>query len=167
MQNGVARRQRADGLQTSSFTYNAAIGAASRAGKWRQGLSLLDEMTDEAELRNDSSVRPTVHTYTALLRACSFAGQWRPAQALLRRMEDDDMPISAAHFGSAIEACAKQRDGSAAEARRLLVEMAGAGVGVAGTSRVGHQRRSGRATHEPMIVEAVALLRLAAALIAW
>ena len=78
---------RADGLQPNSFCYNAAIGAASRAGKWRQAVSLVDEMEEESRVRDDPSVAPTKHTYTAVLKGCAVAGQWRAAQNLLGRMQ--------------------------------------------------------------------------------
>ena len=48
-----------------------ALGAASRSGKWRNAISLLEEMEVESTRRNDPSVMPTVHTYTAVLKACA------------------------------------------------------------------------------------------------
>ena len=111
-------QMKADGLEVDAFAYNAAVTAASRSRRWRQAISMMDEMEEEARRRNDPSVMPTHHTYNSVLRACAEAGQARAAQSLLSRMLRNGVEPSSFHFGNVISACAR-----GGELRRVMMYM--------------------------------------------
>lgn len=62
-------------------SFNAAIEACARAGRWRKGVALLRSM-------RAAGIRPDVRTYAAVLACFRAGGQWESALELLEKMED-------------------------------------------------------------------------------
>lgn len=62
-------------------SFNAAMEACAKAGRWRKGVALLPFM-------RATGIRPDVRTYAAVLACFRAGGQWESALELLEKMED-------------------------------------------------------------------------------
>lgn len=62
-------------------SFNAAMEACARAGRWQKGVALLPFM-------RAAGIRPDIRTYAAVLACFRVGGQWESALELLEKMED-------------------------------------------------------------------------------
>ncbi|GFP92215.1 pentatricopeptide repeat-containing protein at2g41720 [Phtheirospermum japonicum] len=63
-------------------TYNALINAHGRAGQWRWGVNIMNDMLRAA-------IPPSRTTYNNLINACGSSGNWREALKLSKQMTDN------------------------------------------------------------------------------
>ena len=96
--------------------YGMAISACSRAGRWKDGLTLLDEMrqsiTSLNNINSNSSCNSNngcVMAYTAAINGCAQAGQWKVAFQLLDDMihKDHGVTPNVLTFSAVISSCAE------------------------------------------------------------
>jgi pentatricopeptide repeat protein len=131
-------------------SFNSALDACAKEGKWSWALSLLDRMRGlppslqpnlisyntaiDACARQGRShealdlltelkhrgLEPDDVTYNSAMRACGRAGEWRRAMDLLAEMRSRDKQPGLVTYNTAISACAQS--GRADEALALLEE---------------------------------------------
>jgi pentatricopeptide repeat protein len=70
------------------ITYNAAISACEKEGKWQQALALLDQMRDQG-------VTADVITYNAAISACEKGGEISESASLLTRGMEEGLFVEA------------------------------------------------------------------------
>ncbi|KAG6418978.1 hypothetical protein SASPL_121186 [Salvia splendens] len=63
-------------------TYNSLIHAHGRAGQWRWGMNIMEDMLRAA-------IPPSRSTYNNLINACGSSGNWREALKLCKKMTDN------------------------------------------------------------------------------
>ncbi|KAK6149140.1 hypothetical protein DH2020_016665 [Rehmannia glutinosa] len=63
-------------------TYNALINAHGRAGQWRWGVNIMEDMLRAA-------IPPSRSTYNNLINACGSSGNWREALKVCKKMTDN------------------------------------------------------------------------------
>lgn len=63
-------RMRAKGVPPDVYSWNGAISACGRAGKWQQALDLLGDMEKEG-----SDVRPDLFSYNGAIHAVAKTGR--------------------------------------------------------------------------------------------
>ncbi|CAN0357055.1 unnamed protein product, partial [Laminaria digitata] len=63
-------RMRSKGVLPDVYSFNGAISACGRSGKWQQALALLKKME-----REGSDVRPDVFSYNGAINAVAKAGR--------------------------------------------------------------------------------------------
>lgn len=62
------------------WSFNIAMEACAKAGRWRDGVSLLP-------LLRRAGIRPDIHSYAAVFSCLRAGGQWEPAVELLDEIE--------------------------------------------------------------------------------
>ena len=87
------------GIKPDVVSYNAAISACKKGGKWGKALALLEEMHGEG-------IEPNVITYSAAISACEKGGQWEKALSLLKEMRGVGIKPNVITYNAAIQACA-------------------------------------------------------------
>merc|ERR1712008_73022 len=81
------------------FTYGALINGSAKRHKWKQALSLLDEMKEE-------DVEPNMFTYTSVIGACEGKHEWQVALELLGQAQTAVAPgLDAVTYNLTISAC--------------------------------------------------------------
>ena len=86
--------------------YSLAIGACTRAGRWRDGLALLEDMKNSLKngWQNDDNVAVP---YTVAIDGCAEKGQWKMAVKLLHDMIClDKVKPTVFTYSAVIHACA-------------------------------------------------------------
>ncbi|CAM9939827.1 unnamed protein product [Scytosiphon promiscuus] len=81
------------------YCWSSAVDACGRAGKWREAVSLVEEMQTE-----EVGISPNVITYNAAITACRKGKQCDRAVALLRDMPRRGVSPNVASYSSAIAA---------------------------------------------------------------
>ncbi|CAM9981826.1 unnamed protein product, partial [Discosporangium mesarthrocarpum] len=118
------------GGRPTIYAYNSAIGAMSRCRRWKEALTLLDEMKAKG-------VRPDVVSFNTAISACGNAGMWKHSLDLLDEMVSSSaseraagaIPVlapDAISFNAAMKACGKA--GKWRKSLALLSGMEDAGV---------------------------------------
>lgn len=95
------------------ISYNAAISACGKAGKWEQAINLLLEM-------KKVGVPPDVISYNTAISACEKAGKWEQAISLLGEMKKARVHPDVISYSAAISACGNA--GKWQKAIRILEE---------------------------------------------
>lgn len=88
--------------RSAAISFNAALSATAKAGKWREALNLLERM--KASPRGGP--RPDVLSYNAVLGAFERSGEWRRVAPLLDEMEAAGVPPNVATLTAAMQAVA-------------------------------------------------------------
>ena len=86
-------------LRASDVTYNSAINACARAGKWRSAMVLLHDL-EIVGLAN-------VISYSTAISSCEKAGEWQVALLLLESLKHKKLQLNVIPFNAVITACAK------------------------------------------------------------
>lgn len=112
-------------LTPSRISYNAAITACGRGGKWELAESLFRELAR-------AGLSPDVISYNSVISALGGAGQWERAVGYLGEMSaaggSGDVAPDGVSFAAASLAC--ERAGRFGEAAGLRAEASGLGLGL-------------------------------------
>merc|ERR1711966_109308 len=95
----LLKQMRRTGIQPDVVTYNAAISACEKGGKWEKALSLHKEM------RGDG-LKPNVISYSAAISACQKGTQLEEALSLLEEMCEEGIKPNVVTYTALIQACA-------------------------------------------------------------
>lgn len=88
------------GVTPDLLTYTSIITSSAKLGKWKESISLLDEITTKHGIKPDRVI------YTAVIKACSDSGRWKEAIMMLAKMKETGIPLDSAACNSVITACA-------------------------------------------------------------
>ena len=72
-------------------SFNAAMEACAKAGRWREGMTLLSDLREGWGAA--AGVRPDVRSYAAVLACLRAGGQWENALELLEEMEGGGLAL--------------------------------------------------------------------------
>eukprot|EP00752_Nemacystus_decipiens_P006448 g5808.t1 len=97
-------------------TYNVALSALGKCGRWKEALATLDRMRAKGR-----ASRLDAKTYNVALSALGKCGRWKEALATLDRMRAKGVPPDVYSFNSAISACGRAAKWQ--QALALLSEM--------------------------------------------
>ena len=140
---------------SAQVSYNSAISACAKSGKWQQAVALLEVMpvariapntitynsaisacskggaSDRAldllsKMRCEPGAQPDVISYNAAISSCRQRGEWARAQSLLDEMRVAGVVPTTRTYSACISTCTEGRQWRRALA--LLAEMRAAGV---------------------------------------
>ena len=118
---GAAEPDADAGVERNNITYNAAIGACEKGGRWGEALALLGEMRRRAW----SGIR----SRTRRISACEKGGQWKKALLLLGEMKAAGVELDVITYNATYH---RVREG----------RPVGAGAGAAGRDAAGGRGRN-------------------------
>ena len=87
-------------IQPNVISYNAAISACEKGGRWQEALTLFEAMTK-------AQIQPTVISYNAAVSACEKGGRWQEALTLFDAMPKAKVQPDVISYSAAISACEK------------------------------------------------------------
>jgi len=95
-------------LGPDSVAYGLAISACGNAGRWKDGIKLLEDMKEQVPINSkNTNNNGYVMAYTAAITGCAQAGYWREAFQLLNDMIESSHTPNAITYSAVISSCAE------------------------------------------------------------
>ena len=88
------------GVEPDLLTYTSVITSCSRLGRWKESISILEEVSAKHGLKPDKVM------YTAVIKVCSDSGRWQETIRLLAKMKRENVRMDSTVCNSVITACA-------------------------------------------------------------
>ena len=95
-------------LGPDSVAYGLAISACGNAGRWKDGIKLLEDMKKQVPINSkNTNNNGYVMAYTAAITGCAQAGYWQEAFQLLNDMIEASHTPNAITYAAVITSCAE------------------------------------------------------------
>lgn len=89
------------GISTNVYSYSGVIEAFGHAGKWKEAVTLFNEMV------NKKNIPANVVVYTTTIEACASAGELEKALDLLEEMSRNGVTPNSMTYLACLNACGK------------------------------------------------------------
>eukprot|EP00960_Hanusia_phi_P040678 754584-Hanusia_phi.AAC.2 len=123
----VLEKIKEEGLAPTRVSYNAAMSALTKNGRWTEALAMFDSVFSQAQSGSKvRGMRPDTVTYSTAISACAKGGQWQRAMSLYEDMEVKGIQPNEFTFAALITAC--EKGGQARKAFEVFEQMQARGV---------------------------------------